>query len=224
MDIWEVIGIIVAGCIMLIPFIYTIHNDKKARERARERAKKEVEEYNNRYDIAKEEYDKKIESLIYLYGDITAKIPLWNYHYEGINALYIENQILVFEGSEKLIIYNHELPFKKILATSLTDNPRTISTTTGDAVTKTSSGSMIGRGLAGGALLGGVGALAGAATAKKNTEIQTTTTTDIEHNYILFLSVDDLINPTIKLDFGKDADSAHKANAIFNAIINRNNQ
>ena len=123
-----------------------------------------------------------------------------------------------------VILNKQAIPFKKILAYSLTDNQRTISTTIGNADTKTSTGSMVGRGLVGGVLFGGVGALAGASTAKKNTEIQTTTCEDTEHNYILYLSVDEMANPQRKLEFGKDADAANKAAAIFNIIINRNNQ
>ena len=83
---------------------------------------------------------------------------------------------------------------------------------------------MAGRALVGGVLLGGAGAMVGAVTANKDTKINTTTSQTTTHDYIIYLSIDDMINPQRILKFGTDAESANKAAGVFNIIINRNNQ
>ena len=128
----------------------------------------------------------------------------------------------MFEGAELVLIQNAPIHFKKIINFTLADDKQIISTTTGTATTGTATGSMAGRALVGGALFGVAGAAIGAATASQNTTINTTSQHDFKHDYIIYLSVDDIANPQRILTFGDDSEMANKAASIFNIIINRN--
>lgn len=72
-----------------------------------------------------------------------------------------KDTILVFSNSEKIVINECVHAFSDIIDFSVNEKKSYKSST--------STGSIIGRGIVGGVLLGGVGALAGATTAKKNT-------------------------------------------------------
>ena len=78
-----------------------------------------------------------------------------------ICGLYTKDTILVFSNSEKIVINECVHAFSDIIDFSVNEKKSYKSST--------STGSIIGRGIVGGVLLGGVGALAGATTAKKNT-------------------------------------------------------
>ena len=170
------------------------------------------------FEAAQEEAQKrknaiaKKESIIQKYGEATAEIAVG------------DDFLMFFESSKIALIQENPIPFNKILSYSLCDNQQIIATTTGEANSSTSTGSMAGRALVGGVLLGGVGALAGAATAKRDTEINTTTSYDTRHDYIIYLSLNDMANPQVIIRFGNDADSANKAASIFGIIINQSNK
>lgn len=181
--------------------------EKNAVEINRLRLQKEKDE---QYSIAVNELESK-------YGKITIKIPL-------AEGDAIAGCALFFEDSSTAVVSGTPIEFRKILAYTLTDQQETIMTTRGNANTNTSTGSMAGRALVGGVLLGGMGALAGATTAKKDTTINTTTSHTTTHDYIIYLNIDDIANPQKVLKFGSDAESANKAAGVFNIIINRNNQ
>lgn len=163
---------------------------------------------------------EKIAELEKNYGRITLKVFLRGGEKEWDD---IKKQIFFFEESSTALIMGEIIPFKSILSYSMTDNQKLISTTSGVADSSTSTGSMVGRALVGGALLGGVGALAGAATADKKIDIQTTTSQVASHDYIIYLNIDSIANPQRIINFGSDAESANKTASVFNIIIKRNN-
>lgn len=211
MDVFVIIMVIVIVVAITI-FAYTKISDEArdgrfAVEMRRIKSEKDKDE----------QYNLLIKDLESQYGKTTLEIPL-------VGDKEITNRVLFFETSSIAVVAGTSINFRKIIAYTLTDNQQTITTTTGNADTSTSTGSMAGRALVGGILLGGVGALAGATTAKKDTDISTTTSHTTTHDYIIYLSVDDMANPQRILKFGSDAESANKAASVFNIIINRNNQ
>ena len=194
--------------------VATTNNKEDARLAREEKKQKEREEREIKLALVLQELEER-------YGKPTMEIKLQHGSWEWDNLNY---RIYIYEEPQTILIEQQPIPFKKILGYTLTDNQSTITTTQGKADTQTSTGSMAGRALVGGVLLGGAGAVAGAATAKKNTDINTTTKHTTTHSYVIYLSVDDMSNPQRILKFGSDADSANKAASVFNIIINRNSQ
>ena len=216
MDILILILVFVILAIMVNVFLAKNGDDKQ---------KKLQEEQERKKRIAEEKhgsYNSKIEELISTHGEITLDRAL---PYTGqFGGLELSSHLFIFEDTKVIVVNGEAIPFSKILAYSLVDNQQTIATTTGGSEIKTSTGSMVGRALVGGALFGGVGALAGATTAKKETEITTTTEHTTNHDYKIYLSINDIANPQRIIGFGKDEEAANKASSVFNIIISQNNK
>jgi len=166
-------------------------------------------------------YKAKVDGLVASYGPCTADLLL------GSRQMEVNDHLFIFEDSSTLVLKGEVIPFSKVLGFALNDDTETIvhNETQYTSTTKTSTGSMLGRAVVGGVLLGGVGALAGATTAKKET-ITTpsvgSTTTTTKHRYVLFVNLDDLSNPTREIKLGSDTKRAHNVANLFNIIIQRN--
>lgn len=217
-DIFVFVGMCLVFSIMLLAIVWAI---VKGREDEKAERMKKTLAYEAELKQREKDFDEKMELLRNQYGNITIDIKLSNGNIKWDNLIY---RILVFEEKGIAYVQDTPIPFKKILAYTLADNQQSIYTTIGTTNTETSTGSMAGRALVGGVLLGGAGAMVGAVTANKDTKINTTTSQTTTHDYIIYLSIDDMINPQRILKFGTDAESANKAASIFNIIINRNNQ
>ena len=196
--------------------------DRKKREEEKLAKQREQEEHQKRRE---EEYlavfNKRFGSL----GAKTIDILV------GKDKLELCNHFLVFEEGNILVVNNDEIPFSKLIGYNVQDNSETIATSSVASytcTTSTSTGSMLGRAVVGGVLLGGVGALAGATTAKQNTTTtptgKTTTTTKTRHNYVIFINVDDLSNHTRKLNVGDDVEKLNNITNILNIILQRNSK
>lgn len=97
------------------------------------------------------------KELVPLYGESTLEI-----HPNGFMNKYCS--VLVFDQIRKIIINQTVYDYSDILDFSVNGQM--------SYKTSTSTGSMIGRGIVGGVLLGGIGALAGASTGNKHTTSQ----------------------------------------------------
>lgn len=169
------------------------------------------------------EFNNARQKLFDKYGECTADICIED-------KKEIKHHIYVFESSATIVLNEEEIAFNKILGFTLQDDSKTIMTSdvaSYTSTTKTSTGSMLGRAAVGGVLLGGVGALVGANTAKKETittpnQSQSTTTTSIKHNYICYVNVNDLANPIREIPLGENSKRAQMVANIFNIIIERN--
>lgn len=146
-------------------------------------------------------------------------IDLGNYEEYDIN-----NHVMLFETSQIIRIKAREYKFSDILGYSLVDDAisETITTSTGTA--KASTGSMLGRAVVGGVLTGGLGAVAGAVTAKKNISENATSQTTTTHKYTLYINVNSLQEPTISLNLGDNVSMAQKLAGAVTVIIERNNE
>lgn len=201
---------------------YEISEEKRAlreeEEKKREADKREKERKE------RERYKKEFNDRFGKYGKITLDILLSN------RELDVRDHFLVFEDACVAVINNEEISFANILGFTMQDNSETIATSMSDSfesITSTSTGSMLGRAVVGGVLLGGVGAIAGAATAKQTTvtsPISSTTTTITKHDFALYINVNDLSNPTRKMYIGDDIELANRIASIFNIIIQRNSR
>lgn len=143
----------------------------------------------------------------------------------GKNAIVIDmpfNKIIISEDKQCVRLYDVEYTFKEFLSCSLVDDSTSETKTTSTGNAKTSTGDMLGRAVVGGIITGGLGAVAGAATAKKEINTNSTSVTNIAHKYTIYLNVNSLENPTITIRIGGDAQKAHKIANLFNVIIERN--
>ncbi len=183
--------------------------NQKAEERRKHLQEKEAEQ--------KRIYELEIQSLVDKFGSCSACVSLRS-------NLTITSDLFIFEDSRMIVLYGNEYKFSDILGFSLVDDAtsETITTSTGDA--KTSTGSMIGRAVVGGVLTGGLGAVAGAATAKKNIATNATSQTTTTHKYTVYVNVNSLSNPTVTIRIGDDSQKAYKLANLFNVIIAREKQ
>lgn len=109
------------------------------------------------------------------------------------------------------------LPFDTIVSCDVADDME-IRRGNGQSVTKTSKLGMIARGVVGGALFGGVGALAGAITA--NTSTETSYEADsVNHNYKIYLTLNDFSCPMLTLEFGQSEMQMRQVVSVLNLII-----
>lgn len=201
-------GLVVAG---VISFIYDLAiGDRK------ERKKREIKE-KKRIEIKEKQisnYNDSLHQLEEQLGVCSLDINLGNY--------YIDSHVLFFEEAQTIVIQSKEYKFYDILGCSLVDDITNNTLTTSEGTSKTSTGSMIGRAVVGGALTGGLGALAGAATAKKKTKDYASSITVTNHNYTLYINVNSLETPVITLHLGDKVALAQKLAAAINVIIERN--
>ena len=132
---------------------------------------------------------------------------------------YIEicPQIIFNENEKKVWLSQNEYSFDEIIDVEIEDIV-TQRTTGGDIVTKTKTGSMIGRAVVGGVLTGGVGAIIGGATAKKESTV-TPTEIHTQHRYNLLITTKNISNPLITISFSDNARLAQKCLATIKAII-----
>ena len=174
--------------------------------------------------LEEEQFRSELQTLTEKYGTYDSDICL------NENKNDIKNHILVFEKCSSIFLQGEIIPFNKIIGFVLHDDPEIIQTSEAisyTSITKTSTGNMIGRALVGGALLGGVGAVIGASTAKKETSINpstddSTTTTITNHNFICYLNINDIVNPVREIYLGNNLRIAQVTKNLFNTILERN--
>lgn len=174
-------------------------------------------------------------------GKPTTEICFHNHKFEdkGIitRAQYFEygwtcNSLIVWQDNKMFLLlgennkYNKNpfpesiqkpLPFDVLISCEAVDDV-TVSQGAGHSVTKTSKLGMLTRGAVGGALLGGVGALAGAMTA--NTTTETIFDSDkVIHNFKIYLTFNDFSFSTLTLEFGESEVQMRQVLAMLNLII-----
>lgn len=161
----------------------------------------------------------EFNSLSELYGNLSAKIVL-----DDESSLDINKMILVYEESEVVILESKKYSFADILDFQIIDNEtkQTIATTSG--ANSASNGSVFGRALVGGALMGGLGAVAGATTAKRNVSENTTSTTHTNHSYTLYVSVNNFQEPVISIWLGNNTVKTQQVASVFKIIEHRRNE
>ena len=206
-----IIGLVVFG-VLLISYLLRnrgtsleearmIESKKKALEEAERKRKAEQEELIRQQKIEKEK----------LYGPLTRQF----------GGFWRLPHIQIYDEKDVIFIGDRELKYNMILCYTLSDNSHTI-TQGGNMQAKTSTGNMIGRGIVGGVLLGGVGALAGAATAKKNIQTEASITTT-KHSYKIHIDIASPTDPLLTVECGDSENYARDLAATLNYIIHKNN-
>lgn len=173
-----------------------------AEEAKRIKKQKYVDNRNEEYKI----------QLIGKYGTITRILSNTCYDNELIKQY---DDIYVFEEHKKIVISKKEYDFSDILSCSMyDDNHKDVPPI---QVTKTDTGSMLGRAAVGALTLGVAGAVVGAVTAKK--ESTSKFDANYEGSYIVKIGIKKIEEPTITLRFGSDKSKAEEVYALMQAII-----
>lgn len=218
------LGILVV--IILLIFIakaYSSHQKDKE-----EKAKTEKEEYyKKRHEerlklleeekIIEEDYNKQFELLK------PASDSIYKVYYAKIHNKYdIKRQIIIFVNEKILYLLGKKFNFSDVIKCEIVDTATTQKGTT-TAITSTDTGNMLGRSVVGGILMGGAGAVIGGATATKKTVVHQEDDI-VEHAYTIKFTVNDIMNPIISLDLGKNKQKAEEIYSTFLVIISSNKQ
>lgn len=182
-------------------------------DEAEEKKRKIVEDKK----IAEDAVQSAIDQLVDKYGGLSKTIKL-----EKLGDIPdLKKRLLVFGESELLYVDGREVFFKDIISYKITDDYRIKhGEVESSSKTKISTGSLIGRTVAGAVIGGGLGAAIGAVSASKNTTTIGKQKKDvIIHNYSLSINVRSLENPLIRLNLGWSTEKAEEVNAIFAYII-----
>lgn len=151
--------------------------------------------------VAKEKYSKREmlkDNLVKKNGILTKVID---------GESNEEETIFVFEQTQIIVIKGSEYKFDSILDFSINGGQSYKITT--------STGSALGRGIVGGVLLGGVGALAGAGTATKKANPN-------GKDYLICITTKDLANPMIEYRTKSDT-RANELVSVLKIILDRTN-
>ena len=202
----------VCGILFLFVAKRGYKNIKKEEEKRKSKQKAEDEKRAKKQkeiDIRHEEYKKQ---LIDKYGPITRIISNNLYN---VDFIMNYDEIFVFEKPKKIIFGKKECDFADILSCSMYDeNHKDIPPT---QVTRTNTGSMLGRAAVGGLTLGVAGAVVGAMTAK--TESTSSVDSSYISSYVVKIGMKSIEKPTMILKYGSDKTKAEEVYALVQAII-----
>jgi len=207
------IAIIVAIPIVIFFAVIIIKGFRKSRAEEKIRRKAEEAKRAIKQKAVDDEHEKFLNDLIGKYGVITRTISKSRYDDEFIRHY---DDILVFEKPKKIWFGKTEYNFDDILSCSLYDeNKKDVPPV---QVTRTKTGSMLGRAAIGGLTLGVAGAVVGAMTAKTESK---SSFDSLDHiaSYIIKVGIKSIENPTITLRFGGDKNEAENVYAVMQAII-----
>ena len=221
LDIVAIVTIAIVGLLFIFTIIYqrtdntALYEKAVAKQLEKERQKAEEREI-------KGSIDKKLDDLSPRLGDCVFKEYADNFLGNWRDLYDFGKHIFVFEKSQVVIIKSKEYKFSDILSCSLVDDVtnETITTTTGKS--KTATGSMLGRAVVGGVLTGGLGAVAGAATAKRNITEDASSTTTTVHDYFIYINTNNFQEPVISLHIGNDSGRAQRIIGVINVIMAKN--
>ena len=221
LDIVAIVTIAIVGLLFIFTIIYQRTNNaalyEKAVAKQLEKERQKAEEREIKGSI-----DKKLDDLSLRLGDCVFKEYADNFLGNWRDLYDFDKHIFVFEKSQVVIIKSKEYKFPDILSCSLVDDVtnETITTTTGKS--KTATGSMLGRAVVGGVLTGGLGAVAGAATAKRNITEDASSKTTTVHDYFIYINTNNFQEPVISLHIGNDSGRAQRIIGVMNVIMAKN--
>lgn len=182
-------------------------SDKEKKERNEIIAKKNQAEKEAKIPI----YNSARNELISKYGEPDKSIT-----FEELN---IQKEIIVFGKVNRIWLLGKDLPMNNILSCTFSDNQR-IQKGSISYETKTNTGNMVKRAIVGDVLSGGVGAVIGGTTAKKETTVKQENDKVI-HDYTVIINVNNLSEPIVKIPLGTDGAKVNEILGLMNVIISR---
>ena len=156
-------------------------------------------------------YNASRNDLISKYGE-----PDKTFIFEELN---LQKEIIVFGKVNRIWLLGKDLPMSDILSCTFNDNQRIVKGNV-SYETKTSTGNMAKRAIVGGVLTGGVGAVVGGATARKETTVKQEND-KIIHDYTVIININSLSEPIVKIPLGTDGAKVNEIVGLMNVIISR---
>ena len=153
-----------------------------------------ISERNKEYNNTRTQ--KSIDALVKKYGDYSIKI----------DDSCIDYMTLLFPSAQVVVIHSYLFRFSEILDFGLNEMA--------SYKTTTSTFSMLGKGVVGGVMFGGIGALAGANSASTNTVKE-------KSSYTFNIVLDDFNNPNFTCSYYRE-DKANTLYSILKLIIDKN--
>ena len=200
--------------LLLIPLtIGAVRYEEKKAQKQKEEKQKEEEK---RLQLARQKEEEKLQKMEILKESISEPTKIIEYDSDHF--------VMINENTSQIMLNEHVYKFKDIINYSLTDSSSVIQHhEVGTATTKTDTKSMVGRAVVGEVLSGSAGAVAGAMTAKKNTEIKLgDTTSTTKHDYTIIVNVNSFSTPVERLHLGQDGKTANEILGVLSVIMTRN--
>lgn len=212
---------------------YESYKEKKAKKR-------DDLEHISKFGMTKQEYEKereqkwlrrqnenrlKIEELL---SDLKSRYgsPSFSFEFAKLDGLRNTHTANVYEKGKVVVVMNRkdivdQIPFASILDFSIETETLTMSPDRATTTTTSSTGSMLKRGLAGGALFGEAGAIVGSATGKRTSET-VFEKGEAARTYSISLNLDSITNPICHMYFNGEVDVCKEVAGVLTAIIRRN--
>lgn len=177
-------------------------------------ARLQEEERLKKKNIVQEQYNQFVKALIDRYGVVSRTVNYKQSCYGKDNVKYYQD-ILIFQEPKKIFFGKKEYSFEDILSCSMYDKNQ--GNVPISQVTRTKTGSMLGRATVGALTFGVAGAVIGAVTAKK--ESTSTISPNHSSSYIVKIGIKSIEEPVLALEFGNDKSKAEEVYALMQAII-----
>lgn len=137
-----------------------------------------------------------------------------------INDNTYKNAFIVFPVSQNIYVNSSAIPFNQLLGCEIKDETYTTVTGSKEEITRTNTGSTVGRAVVGALVAGPAGAIIGGATAKKETEVIDHTQTITHHHYFVIVNLSDIARPILKIDCGSSSPRiAEEIKGVISSII-----
>ena len=212
-----VIFVIVIVVVMVLVF----------KEEAKSQQHAAYQEERKQWQIEREEREKAyaaamasaLAELESKWGKCTKDIAV-NYGRE----FYLSDRIYVFEESEKIALDGTVYDFKDIIGFSLLNKSKTVYNAYSTGKSKKDLGNMVARGIAGKMIGGDVGAVIGALSTPDEYEEDTEFDMDQENDYKIYVNVNNIASPTVRIDVGDFEDDAYEIANLLNVILARNKE
>jgi len=183
-----------------------IQEKKAAQEKAAARAAAE------QLHVLQRRFDREYQQLTEQYGNCAQRICIGGSDYE------LKNYLFVFEESGTLYLRGEAIPFSKILGYQLTDDQK---------VEMEDNVSYITEGFASGTSIGynqddGFGVARSLGAINAVTRPVGSRTSTVEHDYRLYINIDDLSSPTRIIPLYEEKNKAYQISHLLEIIVHRN--
>lgn len=209
--------IIIGFLILIILLVYLYNRNTQIRKNEKEVINKHKQELRKKMADQKSQNKKNFYNILDKdYGLPTATYDFYNEN-GNFTAYLFESKSLILISKDYKI--KDVIPFSSILDFSV-DRKEIQNNGYSQTVTKTSTGSMLGRGLAGGLIFGGIGVVVGAVTAKRESETLTHNK-DIIYEYTININLNSFDKPIYQMEFGRDYELCSKVAGYLTIIMRK---